>query len=162
MTECFIGLGSNLEDPRAQVLRAFGELDGLPSSTLLQQSSLYQSAPLGPQDQDDFINAVARLRTSLEPADLLSELQHIESDHRRVRERHWGPRTLDLDILLYGDECIETEELHVPHREMSKRNFVLVPLFEIAPDLSIPGIGLLSQQVALLGNGGLMRLQGSE
>ncbi|GGC00134.1 2-amino-4-hydroxy-6-hydroxymethyldihydropteridine pyrophosphokinase [Marinobacterium zhoushanense] len=161
MTEtvrCFIGLGSNLDDPQQQVLSAFDELAKLDGCRLGTRSSLYRSDPVGPQDQPDFINAVAELYTSLEAEALLDQLQAIEQHHRRVRERHWGPRTLDLDLLLYGNDLIDTARLHVPHPYMRERGFVLWPLAEIAPELTLPGGGALDSLLALCPMGTLERL----
>lgn len=135
---CFIGLGSNLNNPTEQVVRALDELATLDKCQFIQASSLYASAPVGPQDQPDFINAVAEIETELPPHLLLDQLQAIEQKHERVRERHWGPRTLDLDLLLYGDQEINTERLIVPHPFMHERSFVLYPLSEISPDVEIP------------------------
>ncbi|MCG8488411.1 MAG: 2-amino-4-hydroxy-6-hydroxymethyldihydropteridine diphosphokinase, partial [Chromatiales bacterium] len=119
-----------------------------PDTSLLDHSSLYRSRPVGPQDQDDFINAVAHLSTALAADSLLDALQQLEQQHHRVRERRWGPRSLDLDLLLYGDRTIDTPRLKVPHPEIAKRSFVLLPLHEIAPiDLRIPGLGLLQTLV---------------
>ncbi len=141
----YVGLGSNLENPRQQVIDALEALKGLSGCRLLDRSSLYRTSPVGPQNQPDFINAVAALSTRLEPHVLLDALQMIEHRHRRVRDgERWGPRTLDLDLLLYGDRCIDTPRLKVPHPEMIRRAFVLVPLREIAEeDLWIPGAGRL-------------------
>lgn len=135
---CFIGLGSNLDDPLDQVRRALEELEQLPQCHLVRHSSLYRSDPVGPQDQPDFINAVAELHTTLEAEPLLDQLQAIEQAHRRVRRIHWGPRTLDLDLLLYGGHTIDSERLRVPHPFMGERAFVLWPLAEIAPRLVLP------------------------
>jgi 2-amino-4-hydroxy-6-hydroxymethyldihydropteridine diphosphokinase len=134
----WIGLGSNLEDPLAQVSTALQELKLLPDSTLAARSSLYRSDPVGPPGQPDYINAVAALDTRLEPEALLDALQAIEQMHQRVRKIHWGPRTLDLDLLLYGDQVISTPRLTVPHAYMTERNFVLWPLAELAPELILP------------------------
>lgn len=131
----YIGLGSNLASPVEQVRQALNGLSGLPLSRLMIASSLYASRPVGPQDQPDFINAVAALETSLSPLALLDQLQALEQQHRRRRQRHWGPRTLDLDLLVYGDQHIETPRLCVPHLQMTQRAFVLAPLAEIAPAL---------------------------
>lgn len=144
VTRCFIGLGSNLADPHQQVTQALAELAELDGCQLLRASSLYCSAPVGPQDQPDFINAVAALGTSLEAHQLLDQLQALEQQHQRVRKQHWGPRTLDLDLLLYGDQTIASARLSVPHPYLHERNFVLYPLHEIAPDLEIPNLGQLS------------------
>lgn len=155
----YIGLGSNLEDPIHQVKSAIAELGRLPESGFIAASSLYRSVPLGPQDQPDFINAVVALGTTLAPYSLLDELQALEEFHQRKRERHWGPRTLDLDLLLYGNEVIDTERLTVPHPGVSIRNFVLIPLFEIAPDLRLPDNQALSDLIQRCSKDGLQRLE---
>ena len=141
----YIGLGANLDDPRKQVERAVVELDTLPHSRATAVSRLYRTAPVGPQDQPDFINAVAHLETLLDPMSLLAALQCIERRHGRIRNgRRWGPRTLDLDILLFGDLSLEAPALSLPHPQMHRRAFVLVPLADIAPDaLVVPGRGRL-------------------
>lgn len=156
---CYIGLGSNLEDPVTQVTTAINELHAIEGCELVNASSLYSSAPVGPQDQPDFINAVAKLQTSLQPLELLDQLQALEQTHRRVRERHWGPRTLDLDLLLYAEQQIQCERLTVPHSYLHERNFVLYPLAEIAPDLEIPGQGTLQQLIHKCSMGSLSKLQ---
>ncbi len=134
----YIGLGSNMKNPVEQVKTALRELASLPQTCLLLQSSLYQSPPMGLANQPDYINAVAELETSLAADDLLSELQELELLHQRVRKERWGPRTLDLDLLLYGDQAIDSENLVVPHPGLAERVFVLQPLFEIAPALVLP------------------------
>lgn len=142
----YVALGSNLDNPLEQIVRAFSELNRLPVSRCVKQSRLYRSAPMGPADQPDYINAVAELETELEPEALLSALQAIEAAHGRRREgERWGPRTLDLDILLYGDRCIELPELRVPHPGLAERAFVLYPLNEIAGDIEIPRLGPLNK-----------------
>ena len=156
---CFIGLGSNLDDPLAQVRQALGELAQIDGCTLIADSSIYRSAPVGPQDQPDFVNAVAQITTSLSPIALLDQLQNIEQAHQRVRERHWGPRTLDLDILLYGQEIIHCERLDIPHPYLPERNFVLYPLAEIAPDLLIPNKGKLKTLLHACSMGSLTKIQ---
>jgi 2-amino-4-hydroxy-6-hydroxymethyldihydropteridine diphosphokinase len=138
MVNAYIGLGSNLDDPKNHVTQALEDLKQLPRSQLLLASKLYLSKPVGPQDQDDFVNAVALLMTELEPLALLDELQVIEQRHQRIRERHWGPRTLDLDLLLFGDQSIQNSRLTVPHPELSNRDFVVGPLFELCPKLTLP------------------------
>jgi len=135
----YIGLGSNLEAPRDQLERAMSALALLPLSECVARSSLYASAPVGPQDQPDFINAVAAIRTRLSPLALLDQLQALEQRHRRVRDRHWGPRTLDLDLLWYDGLTHRSPRLTLPHPEMPHRRFVLEPLAEIAPTLSVDG-----------------------
>lgn len=139
MTVSFIGLGANLGAPESALRSAVAALRALSGIHVMQLSSLYRSAPVGPAGQGDYLNAVARLDTSLPPHELLRVLQDIENDHGRVREVRWGPRTLDLDLLLFGNDRIATADLTVPHAEVANRNFVLVPLLEIAPDTSLPG-----------------------
>jgi 2-amino-4-hydroxy-6-hydroxymethyldihydropteridine diphosphokinase len=136
----FIGLGSNLDEPTQQVLSALAELAALPDSELRARSSLYQTPPMGPPNQPDYVNAVAELATRLSPHRLLDELQRIEQKHRRLRQEHWGPRTLDLDLLVYGSAQIDDPRLRVPHPGLADRAFVVVPLAEIAPALQIPGL----------------------
>ena len=155
MVTAYIGLGSNLADPRTQLLRAFDELARLSRARLLARSSLYRSAPMGPPDQPDYLNAVAALETDLDPLALLAELQAIEAVHRRVRGERWGPRTLDLDLLLYGEQRIDLPTLTVPHPGLYERNFVLYPLAEIAPGLEIPGHGPLGELLARCARGSL-------
>jgi 2-amino-4-hydroxy-6-hydroxymethyldihydropteridine diphosphokinase len=138
MTTAFIGLGSNLDDPARQVRRALSALDELPETRRVAASSLYGSTPMGPADQPDFINAVAKLDTRLSAPSLLAALQKLEHRAGRVRHRHWGERTLDLDILLFGDQRHATPALHIPHPGLTERAFVLVPLAEIAPSLQLP------------------------
>ena len=154
----YIGLGSNLEQPREQITRAFDELAALPHTSLTARSHLYGSAPLGPQDQPDYVNAVACLHTGLAPLELLDALQAIEQSHRRVRERHWGPRTLDLDILLYADQSIDLPRLQLPHPHMHERSFVLQPLSEIAPNLQVPGRGAVADLARACDSLGIVRL----
>lgn len=139
----YVGLGSNLENPINQVKTALTELALLPESRLIAQSCLYRTPPMGPPDQPDYINAVAALETNLEAEDLLSHLQYIEELHQRKRIIHWGPRTLDCDILLYGQSVINTDRLKVPHPGLAQRLFVLKPLLEIAPHIVVPGVGSL-------------------
>jgi len=141
MIKVYIGLGSNLDDPQAQLKKATVALGTIPSSSVVKTSSFYKSKPVGPQDQPDYINAVVELATGLSAPVLLDYLQGIENEHGRQREQRWGARTLDLDILLFGEEIIHDDRLVVPHVEMHKRGFVLFPLEEIAPDCVIPDIG---------------------
>lgn len=141
----YIGLGSNLENPLAQVERAFGELNNISNTKLVAHSRLYRSRAIGPGDQPDYTNAVAHLSTQLSPLELLDALQAIEQAHRRLRIEHWGPRTLDLDILLLDNQTIDNERLKVPHPYLNQRSFVLYPLADIAPDLVLPDGTALSQ-----------------
>lgn len=137
----YIALGSNLDNPLAQVRQAMEELARLPASRMLAASSLYRSPPMGPADQPDYINAVAALETTLSAHSLLDALQAIEQAHGRVRgPQRWGPRSLDLDMLLYGQEIINDQRLTIPHPGIAERAFVLFPLQEIVTaDFVIPG-----------------------
>jgi 2-amino-4-hydroxy-6-hydroxymethyldihydropteridine diphosphokinase len=141
----YIGLGSNLEHPERQLREARAAIAKLDGVTELAMSSLYRSAPMGPSDQPDYVNAVMAVSTSLEPLELLDVLQAIEQAQGRVRSgERWGPRTLDLDLLLYGEQIIDLPRLNVPHPGLVQREFVLYPLAEIAPpELNVPGHGAL-------------------
>lgn len=141
----YIGLGSNLGEPPQQLLQAIEELAGLPETSLVARSGLYRSEPLGPGDQPEYLNAVAELRTQLPAESLLEKLFEIEIRHgRRRTPRRWEARTLDLDLLLYGQAVLNTPHLQVPHPGLAQRSFVLYPLLEIAgPDLYVPGQGRL-------------------
>ena len=156
----YVGIGSNLADPELQVRRAFEALAGLPDSRLLACSPLYRTAPVGPQDQPDYVNAVARLETRLSAPGLLAVLQAIERSRGRVRDgSRWGPRILDLDILLFGGACIDRPGLHLPHPELANRAFALVPLADVAPaDLSVPGLGSLASMLDRCPREGVERL----
>lgn len=145
----YVALGSNLNDPRRQVERAMVALDALPESALRRCSRLYVTPPMGPGDQPDYVNAVACLDTHLSPFEMLDALQAIEQQQGRVRGgERWGPRTLDLDLLLHGDCRMASPRLTLPHPGMHERDFVLYPLAEIAPGLTIPGLGALDALVA--------------
>ena len=151
MTRVYIALGSNLANPLHQVQSALNALAELPQTTLTATSSLYRTPPLGPQDQPDYLNAVVALDTDLSAENLLDHTQKIELEHGRVRkDERWGPRTLDLDILLFGDEIINTERLTVPHYDMKNRQFMLYPLAEIAPELRFPSGESLQSVIAQL------------
>ena len=141
MTLAAVALGSNMEDPDAQVRRGFDELAALPGTRLLKRSGHYRTAPVGYVDQPDFVNACALLDTRLAPRALLDELLAIEQRHGRVRAIPNGPRTLDLDIVLYGDQVIDAPGLKVPHARAHERMFVLVPLYDVWPEAVIPGWG---------------------
>ena len=143
-----VGLGANLNDPAAQVEYALAELDRLPDTRLLARSSLYASEPVGYVDQPDFINAVAQVETSLAPHALLAALLDIEHRHGRERSFRNAPRTLDLDLLLYGDAHFHEAGLTLPHPRMHERGFVLLPLLEIVPDATIPGRGRAADWLA--------------
>ncbi len=135
----YVGLGSNLDDPGAQLSRALQALAGLPETLLVAVSGRYRNPPMGPRDQPDYLNAVAGLLTRLSPGALLDALQGIENDQGRRRDgQRWGPRTLDLDLLAYGNVRLESDALTLPHPGICSRPFVLVPLAEVAPGLRLP------------------------
>ncbi len=154
----FVGLGANVGDAMGRIRQAIAELSRIPRSGLLAQSSLYRTAPLGIQDQPDFVNAVVKLRTELSPEELLGDLHRIEQRHGRVRREKNGPRTLDLDLLLYDDLVSHNPSMIIPHPRMHERAFVLFPLNEIAPDSVIPGHGRTSQLLSKLPNQGVTPL----
>jgi 2-amino-4-hydroxy-6-hydroxymethyldihydropteridine diphosphokinase len=152
--DAWVGLGANLGDPRGQVLAALDGLGALPQSRLVAASSLYASPPMGPPDQPDYINAVARLQTKLPPHELLTELQALEAGAGRVRTgQRWGPRLLDLDLLLWGERELMDDRLTLPHPGIAARAFVLLPLAELAPHLLIPGLGRVEELLARIDAG---------
>lgn len=157
-TKIYIGLGSNLESPRQQVTSAIEELVALPDIFDLRASSLYQSSPIGPSDQPDYINAAVEVSTPLTPAQLLATLQGLENLHERKRLIRWGPRTLDLDLLVWHQQTVNTPTLTIPHPECCNRDFVLVPLYELNPDLLIPNFGKVSQLIDRLASNPLKKL----
>ncbi|MDB9751452.1 2-amino-4-hydroxy-6-hydroxymethyldihydropteridine diphosphokinase [Gammaproteobacteria bacterium] len=152
MTIVYIGLGSNLggdfASPKQNITSAINALAKIKSIQMIKISSFYESKPIGPQDQSDYINAVIKLKTNLDSTKLLNSLQTIENHHGRIRSQYWGPRTLDLDILLFGDQIIHNDRLTIPHTEICNRAFVLVPLSEIEPDCVIPEKGIVSDLVS--------------
>ncbi len=155
----YIGIGANLQDPLAQVARARQELRGLPHSRCTRASGLYRSPPLGPPSQPDYINAVAELETRLTPEALLRALQAIERRHGRRRgAQRWGPRTLDLDLLLYGELMLDDETLTIPHPGLYERNFVLYPLLELGGEIPVPGHGTVARLAAACPRGALVRV----
>lgn len=159
-TRVFVGLGSNLDDPRGQVLRALRELAAIERTRLVRHSSLYRSDPWGLADQPAYVNAVAELATALDARALLSRLLAIERGHGRRRDGvRWGPRTLDLDLLAYGDARIDEPELVVPHPRARERAFVLVPLAEIAPTLVMAGAGPVRELLARIEAHGCERIE---
>ena len=152
----YIGVGSNLEDPRAQVLRAFSKLAELPATRVVLTSPIYMSRPFGPVVQPDFANAVVGVLTRLESPALLASLRSIEAAQGRPEQHQkWGPRVIDLDLLVYGREQRSDPELTLPHPGIVERNFVLYPLADIAPDLDIPGLGRVTELKARLTSAGL-------
>ena len=141
MTLAYVGLGANLGEPRRQLQAALEEMGQLPKTTVTASSGFYRSAPIGHTEQPEFLNAVAELQTDLSAVALLEGLQKIESRHGRQRTFRNAPRTLDLDLLLFGQETVASARLTLPHPRMHERGFVLMPLAEIAPDIAIPGKG---------------------
>jgi 2-amino-4-hydroxy-6-hydroxymethyldihydropteridine diphosphokinase len=152
-----IGLGANLGDAHATLAQALHALAALPDSTLCATSSIYRSAPID-SSGPDYLNAVVLLDTTLPAPALLVELQRIEGEHGRQRPYRNAPRTLDLDLLLYGDQCIATPTLTVPHPRLHERAFVLQPLAELAPDLEVPGHGLVADLLAAVAGQRIDRL----
>jgi 2-amino-4-hydroxy-6-hydroxymethyldihydropteridine diphosphokinase len=145
LATAYIGIGSNLEQPQRQVLKAFEALAQLPRTQLLGRSSLYRSAPVGKIDQPDFVNAVVAVRTELAPAELLQALLELEAQQGRVRSEPNAARTLDLDLLLFDQRVIHQPDLHIPHPRLHERAFVLMPLAEVNPNLIIPGQGTVTE-----------------
>lgn len=158
LRKAYIAIGSNLEEPQAQVQNAFEELAMLPKTRLARVSSLYRTAPVGYEDQPEFVNAIAEIETALEPRALLDALLGIERRHGRVREFANAPRTLDLDIALYEDTLVDEPGLQIPHPRMHERAFVMVPLAEIAPEVSIPGVGQAADVAARLDARGVTKI----
>jgi 2-amino-4-hydroxy-6-hydroxymethyldihydropteridine diphosphokinase len=156
--EVFVGVGANIEDPLAQVAQALMELGEIRHTRVTARSALYRTAPVGKLDQPDFINAVAKLESALAPRDLLDALFEIENRHGRRRSEKNAPRTLDLDLLLYGNDTIDEMGLSLPHPRLHQRAFVLVPLAEIAPDTVVPGRGRVRDLVARIDRGGVERV----
>lgn len=154
----YVALGSNEGDPVEQVRRAFDALASLPESRLVSRSRLWRTPPYGPVEQPDFINAVAGLLTRLAPHALLAELRRIENDQGRVRTVRWGPRTLDLDLLVHGTARIDDETLTVPHPGIAERAFVLYPLAEVAPALDVPGAGRVATLASRISQDGITAL----
>ena len=155
----YIGLGSNLDDPVAQVLEAVEELEMIPDTIHAGRSSLYRGKPMGPADQPDYVNAVVAMDTLLSPDDFLAALQRIEDLQGRERGgEKWGPRIIDLDLLLYGKAKIDTPDLTVPHPGIRERDFVIIPLAELAGDLKLPGQGRLTALINKCENHSLKNL----
>jgi 2-amino-4-hydroxy-6-hydroxymethyldihydropteridine diphosphokinase len=155
----YVALGSNLDDPAAQIERAFAALSELRDCKLIARSRRYRTQPLGPQDQPEFVNAAAGLLTTLTPRELLVELKNLERTlGRDVPVVRWGPRRIDLDLLVHADAQISESDLVVPHRGLPERNFVLYPLCDLAPDLHVPGHGRVRQLAARVSASGLALL----
>ncbi len=160
MSTAYIALGANLGDPVATVNAAFAALSALPQTTLAATSALYRTAPVGITEQPEFINAAARVETALNPEALLDALLGIEQQFGRVRELRNGPRTLDLDVLLYDDLVLDTPRLTLPHPRLHLRAFVLYPLADVVPtpDFPLPGRGTLAAWLPAVANQGIVRL----
>jgi 2-amino-4-hydroxy-6-hydroxymethyldihydropteridine diphosphokinase len=155
----YVGVGSNLDDPQAQVLRAFAALAQLRATRRVSSSALYQTAPFGEVVQPAFVNGAAALLTQLSPEELLAELRALETKlGRQAPRERWGPRVIDLDLLVVGRETRATAELTLPHPGIAQRDFVLYPLAELAPDLEIPGAGRVAVLKAAVQNRGVTRL----
>jgi 2-amino-4-hydroxy-6-hydroxymethyldihydropteridine diphosphokinase len=157
----YLGLGGNIGDPRATMAAALRLLDADPEISVERVSSLYRTPPWGITDQPDFLNAAAAISTTLEPRDLLARCLAAEQALHRLRDRRWGPRSVDLDVLVYDDLELDEPGLELPHPRMMDRAFVLVPLLEIAPDLAIGGIRI-DERLAELGREGIERTEGPE
>ncbi len=154
--KAWLGLGSNLQGPAAQLKTALDQLAQVAGIEILKVSGFYRTPPWGDEQQGDFINAVAQIETSLAPLPLLKALQSVENDMGRTRKgRRWGPRIIDIDLLLYGDLQLRTEELELPHPRMHERAFVLVPLCELDVGLRIPGRGVAGELLQTLDRGGI-------
>jgi 2-amino-4-hydroxy-6-hydroxymethyldihydropteridine diphosphokinase len=160
MSRAFVALGSNLKDPQTQVSSALTALNTLPETQVVRPSSLYRTAPVGYDNQPDFINAVAEVKTSLTPLELLRALLALENQYGRERPFPNAPRVLDLDLLLYEDVHMQTAELTLPHPRMHERGFVMLPLAEIAPELRIAGFGKASELAKACGDQGVIKIQG--
>ena len=158
MNTAYVALGANLGDPKATVLAAFAALANLPESRVARCSSLYRTAPVGILSQPDFVNAVALLETTLAPEALLDALLDIEARFGRIRRERNGPRTLDLDLLLYDDIELDLPRLTLPHPRLHLRAFVLLPLAEVAPELAIPRRGSVAAWLPAVDNQGIVRL----
>lgn len=158
MTQIYLGLGSNLDTPIEQLRATRLAISNVKGISEIAFSSLYRSPPMGSQNQPDYVNAVMAIETNLLPLELLAVTQNVENEHGRIRTERWGARTLDIDILLFGDEVLDLPDLIVPHYGMTERAFVLYPMFEISPDLVIPTHGKLADLVARCPLDGLERL----
>lgn len=154
----FLGLGSNLGEPASNIQAAIEHLESQSELNILGISPLYQSPPMGPKDQPDFVNAVLELETSLAPKELLNLCNSLEAVMGRQLAERWGPRLIDIDILLYGDQVIESESLNIPQLGMAQRSFVLYPLADLDKDLQIPGLGSLTELIDHFGESDIHRL----
>ncbi len=143
----YIGLGSNLEQPYLQIKKAIISLHALPETSVIKDSGYFKSKPMGPKDQPDYVNAAVAIETTMSAEDLLQYCQQIERQQGRIKARRWGERSIDLDILLYANEQIQTADLTVPHPGICLRDFVFLPLLKLDPDITVPGKGRLTEAV---------------
>ena len=143
----YIGLGSNLDEPYVQIKKAIKALDNLSEVEVIANSGYFKSKPMGPEDQPDYVNAVVEIETSLAAEKLMAQCQLIEKKQGRIKTRHWGERSIDLDILLYADQQIDRDDLIVPHPGLCERDFVYMPLLKINKNIEVPGVGLLTEIV---------------
>ncbi len=151
MNQVFIGIGSNQNHPHFRVQSAFKQINRIKETRLIKRSSLYETVPLGPKFQPNFINAVAEIKTMLSPNKLLEELQLLEKYHNRKKAKRWGPRSLDLDILIYDQVIIDTDKLTIPHPGLEYREFVLIPLYEITSyGFKVPKFGNIDKLIKKL------------
>jgi 2-amino-4-hydroxy-6-hydroxymethyldihydropteridine diphosphokinase len=163
MKDVYIGLGSNLDHPLLQIVTAQNRLSKIPQTTCIAHSTYYRTPPLGAMLQPSYINAVSLLRSTLSAEEILAFLQDIENQHGRQRDKYrWQARTLDLDLLLYGEEVINSENLTVPHYAMTQRNFVIFPLLELNPEVIIPGAGKAAEIATMLNRSGLVAVTPDE
>lgn len=162
MTLVYLGLGSNLDSPIEQLRSARSAIANTARISEIVFSSFYQSPPMARMNQPDYINAVMAIETDLPATELLATMQKIENQHGRIRSEHWGARTLDIDILLFGNEILDLPDLKIPHYGIAERAFVLQPLFEIAPDLEIPMLGKLPELVTRCPLNSLERLNNAK
>ncbi len=160
--QVYLGLGSNQGNKLAHLQRAVAALRAHPQICVKRASSLYGSTPVGLEEQEDFLNAVLFVETSLAPTELMQATKNMEAESGRQKGIHWGPRTLDIDLLLYEDQIIKTEKLNIPHKEMEKRSFVLVPLLELNCDIIIPGLGKAANFLPHTANKDVWLLAGPE
>ncbi|UCD57590.1 MAG: 2-amino-4-hydroxy-6-hydroxymethyldihydropteridine diphosphokinase [Candidatus Hydrogenedentota bacterium] len=158
MAIAYLGLGSNLGDREANINRALAELVRSGRTRVIRVSSIYETKPVGIEKQPDFLNAAAEIETEMAPKELLANIREVERRTGREKRFKWGPRIIDIDILLYGNECLTEENLEIPHPEMHRRAFVLTPLAEIAPLVQHPRLGLTARQMSAdLGNKGVRK-----
>ena len=143
----YIGLGSNIEQPFIQIKNAISALHDLPGTNVIKDSGYFKSTPMGPDDQPDYINTVVEIETEMDADELLKCCQAIEKKQGRVKTRHWGERSIDLDILLYADKIVNSDDLTIPHPGICLRDFVYLPLLKLSEDLNLPGLGLLKNMV---------------